>query len=87
MQKNNLRLPNGKYTNDRHEYDAEWLKRGEIVKNLTGLKVNGFDYGIISFISPDGKQTINLPDWFISLLEGKRAEEPVTIKRSLFGNR
>ena len=66
--KQGWRLPDGSYTDSKPEYREAWLKKGKVVSSLTGLMVNGYDYGVISFISKDGKNTINLPSWFIDLL-------------------
>jgi len=93
MTKDRWRLPDGSYTKDKREYSTAWREKGNIVKKLTGLSVNGYDYGLVSFISDDKKNTITLPSWFIDLLEdnmgfilrqgeSKKEKEP---KKKLFG--
>ena len=70
MEQKEWRLPDGSYTMSKAEYRNTWRDKGKIITELTGLKVNGFDYGLVSFTSLDGEKSITLPSWFIDLFEG-----------------
>lgn len=67
------RLPNGEHTNSDKVYVKAWREKIDFVENLTDgrLQCFGFDPTLSFYDTKSRSTTIQLPVWFVDILQEK----------------